>query len=76
MSDNYHDKFDLKVAWIFHQSDYAELREVDGCEKLRDIQNDKEDKENAMKAAKNMGISEDEINVFTDICSKTFITMS
>lgn len=57
--------FSLKVAWIFHQADYSLLRQAEGCERLGDLPTTSEDKENAIIAAKKMGIAEEEIHCIT-----------
>lgn len=62
--------FALKVAWIFHQSDYSKLRKAEGCGKLGDLPTTKKDKVNAYRAAKKMGIPDEEIHYWTGMSSK------
>ena len=58
-------EFELKVAWIFHQADYSELRKAEGCENLGDLPTTEEDKNNAVIAAKKFGIMDENIHFWT-----------
>ena len=70
MSKRKAEDFALKVAWIFHQSDYSNLRKAEGCEKLGDLPTTEKDKVNACRAAKKMGIPDEEIHYWTGMSSK------
>ena len=69
------DVFALKVAWIFHQADYSELRKAEGCQNLGDLPTTLQDKENAVKAAKRIGIADEEIQIFTGTTAKAVNAM-
>ena len=58
------DEFSFKVCWVFYEQDYSELRKADGCSKLSDLETTVNDKENAIVAAKKMGIPDEEIHIF------------
>jgi len=60
----------LKTAWIFHQADYANLRKAEGCQNLGNLPTTDEDKDNAVQAAKNFGILNENIHLFTGMNSK------
>ena len=70
MSKRKAEDFALKVAWIFHQSDYSNLRKAEGCEELGDLLTTEKDKANACRAAKKMGIPDEEIHYWTGMSSK------
>lgn len=70
MSKHNPDVFALKLAWIFHQADYSELRKAEGCSKMGDLPTTEQDKENAIAAARRMGIPDEEIHCFTGVRAK------
>ena len=70
MSKKKAEDFALRVAWIFHQSDYSQLRKAEGCSKLADLPTTEKDKVNAYNAAKKMGIKDEEIHYWTGMSSK------